>query len=101
KPVSVDASSIKHLKNVKVVTQGDFVGVVGPVEYEVVQAAAQLKVKWTDSPILPGHANLWKSFRDADTAGKMPARITTNAGNFDSGWANATKKVSASFMVPY
>ena len=78
KPLSVDESSIAHLKNVKVVRQGDFVGVVGPVEYEVVQAAAQLKVKWAESPILPGHANLWNSFRKADSAGKMPARITTH-----------------------
>jgi CO/xanthine dehydrogenase Mo-binding subunit len=101
KPISVDESSIKHLKNVKVVRQGDFVGVVGPVEYEVVQAASQLKVKWTDTPILPGHGNLWKSFRQADSAGKMPARITTQAGNFDAGWNSAAKKVSASFMVPY
>jgi CO/xanthine dehydrogenase Mo-binding subunit len=101
KPLSVDESSIKHLKNVKVVRQGDFVGVVGPVEYEVVQAAAQLKVKWAESPILPGHANLWTSFRAADSAGKMPARITTTGGNFDAGWASAVKKVSASFAVPY
>jgi hypothetical protein len=44
KPLSVDASSIKHLKNVRIVQEKDFLGVVGPVEYEVVQAAAQLKV---------------------------------------------------------
>src|SRR5262245_37767651 len=31
KPLSVDDSSIKHLRSVKVVRQGDFIGVVGPV----------------------------------------------------------------------
>ncbi len=46
KPLKVDASSIEHLPRVKVVQQGDFLGVVGPAEYEVVQAAAQLKVTW-------------------------------------------------------
>ena len=80
KPLSVDESSIKHLPNVKVLQKGDFIAVVGKVEYEVVQAAAQLKVKWAESPILPGHANLWSSFRKADTAGNMPARITGIAG---------------------
>jgi CO/xanthine dehydrogenase Mo-binding subunit len=101
KPLSVDESSIKHLKTVKVVRQGDFVGVVGPVEYEVVQAVAQLKVKWAESPILPGHANLWASFRKADTAGKMPARITNNNGNFDAGFKSAAKTASGTFMYPY
>ena len=60
KPLSVDASSIAHLQGRQDrPRQGDFLGVVGPVEYQVVQAAAQLKVKWAESPILPGHANLW------------------------------------------
>ena len=101
KPLSVDASSIKHLQNVQIVQDKDFLGVVGPVEYEVVQAAAQLKVKWAESPILPGHGNLWKSFREADSAGKMPARITTQTGNFDNAFKASAKTVSGSFMYPY
>ncbi len=101
KPLKVDADSIKHLPDVKVLQQGDFVGVVGPVEYQVVQAAAQLKVTWADTPILPGHGNLYQAFRDADSAGKMPARITQNVGNFDSAFKSAAKTVSASFNYPY
>ena len=101
KPLSVDESSIKHLPNVKIVQEGDFLGVVGPVEYQVVQAAAQLKVKWAETPILPGHGNLWKSFREADSAGKMPARITTSVGNFDTAFKAAAKTVSGSFKYPY
>jgi len=101
KPLKVDASSIKHLPKVKIVQQGDFVGVVGPVEYEVVQAAQQLKVTWAQSPILPGHANLWASFRKADSAGLMPARVTGTAGNFDTALKSAAKTESASFAYPY
>jgi CO/xanthine dehydrogenase Mo-binding subunit len=101
KPLTVDANSIKHLPNVKIVRDKDFLGVVGPVEYEVVQAAAQLKVTWAESPILPGHGNLWSSFRKADSAGLMPARITSNVGNFDTAFKAAAKTVSASFMYPY
>ncbi len=101
KPLAIDASSIKHLPNVKIVHEKDFLGVVGPVEYEVVQAAAQLKVTWAESPILPGHGNLWASFRKADSAGLMPARITTNVGNFDTAFKSAAKTVSGSFMYPY
>ncbi len=101
KPLKVDASSIKHLPKVRVVQQGDFIGVVGPLEYQVVQAAAQLKVTWAESPILPGHANIWSSFRKADAAGLMPARITGTAGNFDTAFKSASKTVSASFAYPY
>ena len=101
KPLSVDESSIKHLKNVKVVRQGDFVGVVGPVEYEVVQAAAQLKVKWAESPILPGHANLWKQLpRRPTRPGRCRPASRPTAATSTPRWANAAKKVSASFRVP-
>jgi nicotinate dehydrogenase subunit B len=101
KPLSVDESSVAHLPNIKVVREGDFVGVVGPVEYQVVQAAAQLKVKWAESPILPGNGNLFASLRKADSAGKMPARITSNVGNFDTAFKSAAKTVSASFQAAY
>jgi CO/xanthine dehydrogenase Mo-binding subunit len=101
KPLSVDASSIKHLPNVKVIHEKDFVGVVGPNEWEVVQASQQLKVKWQDSGILPGHANLWSHYRKMDTAGKVPARITAQGGNFDAAFKAAAKTVSASFQYPY
>ena len=74
---------------------------VGPVEYQVVQAASQLKVKWAESPILPGHANLWASYRKADSAGLMPARITSNTGNFDTAFKAAAKTVSGSFIYGY
>ena len=50
--VSVDASSIAHLPEVRVLRKGDFVGVVAPKEYDAIQAAAQLKVVWAD----PGRA---------------------------------------------
>jgi nicotinate dehydrogenase subunit B len=101
KPLSVDASSIKHLPQVKIVQEKDFLGVVGPVEYQVVQAAAQLKVKWAEAPILPGHGNLWSSFRKADSAGLMPARITATNGNIETALKSAAKTVSGSFVYPY
>jgi nicotinate dehydrogenase subunit B len=101
KPLSVDASSIKHLPSVQVIQEGDFVGVVGPNEWEVVQASEQLKVTWKDAGILPGHANLWKHYREMDAAGKIPARIHTQGGNFDAAFKSAAKTVSMSFNYPY
>ena len=48
----------------------NFLGVVAPTEYAAIQAAAQLKVKWADPPVLPGVGNLWKGMRDHDSAGQ-------------------------------
>ena len=56
--LAVDASSIKSLPNVQIVRKGDFVGVVAPREYDAIQAAAQLKVTWQETPTLPGAGNL-------------------------------------------
>ena len=51
--LAVDASSIKSLPNVQIVRKGDFVGVVAPHEYDAIQAAAQLKVTWQETPDAP------------------------------------------------
>jgi nicotinate dehydrogenase subunit B len=69
KPVSVDLSSIKHIRDVQVVRRGDFVGVVASHEYDAIQAAVQLKVTWADPPPISGSGNLWKKMRADDGAG--------------------------------
>ena len=75
KALSVDQSSIKHIPGVQVIQFNNFLGVVAPTEYGAIQAAAQLKVKYADPPVLPGVGNLWKGMRDHDAAGKAPARV--------------------------
>ena len=70
KPLSVDESSIKHLPGVRVLRRGDFLAVVGPREYDVIQAAANLKVTWQETPILPSNGNAYKAMREQDAAGQ-------------------------------
>src|SRR5262245_5795419 len=102
KIVSVDESSIKHIKGAKVVRFGDyFLGVVADQEYTAIQAAAQLKVKWADMPAIPSTGNLWKGMRDQDSAGTAPARIALNRGNFDAAYKNASQTVSQSYKFHY
>jgi hypothetical protein len=60
----VDASSIAHIPGAKVIQVGNFLGVVAPKEYDVIQAASQLKVTYNDNPILSGDGNMWKRYRD-------------------------------------
>ena len=52
--LSVDESSIKNIPGVQVIRFNNFLGVVAPTEYAAIQAAAQLKVKCADPPVLPG-----------------------------------------------
>ena len=82
KPVralSVDESSIKNIKGVRVVRKGDFIGVVGAVEQDVIQAAAQLKVKWAESATMPGNGNLWKTFRETPDLGERYAETAATS----------------------
>jgi CO/xanthine dehydrogenase Mo-binding subunit len=75
--------------------------VVAPKEYDAIQAAEQLKVTWADTPILSGHDNIWSSYRQWDSKGLVPARITTNVGDVDKAFAGAAKVVSMSFAYPH
>jgi nicotinate dehydrogenase subunit B len=99
--ISVDASSIKHIPDVQIVRKGDFLGVVAKHEYDAIQATAQLKVKWQDSPVLPGDGNLFAQMRKHDSAGLAPAQMPINTGNVDAALALAAHTVRASFSYPY
>ncbi len=101
KIVSIDESSIKHLPDVQIVRHGNFLGVVAPQEYAAIQAAAQLKVTWADPPALPGVGNLWKQMREHDSAGKAPARIAFNSGNFESAFKSAAHTVTQTYKTHY
>ncbi|MSU49536.1 MAG: isoquinoline 1-oxidoreductase [Opitutus sp.] len=48
--VSLDASAADAMPGVKVVHDGDFVGVVAPTEHQAAQALAALRAEWTTKP---------------------------------------------------
>jgi nicotinate dehydrogenase subunit B len=102
KIVSVDESSIKHIPGARILRRGDFLGVVAEKEYDAIQAAAQLKVKWEEPPAISSSGNLWKSMRDHDAAGRAPARYqATPVGNVDGALASAAHVVSQTYMHAY
>jgi len=100
-PLSIDESSISHIPGAKVVRKKDFVGVVAPQEWAAIQAAAQLKVKWSELPTLPSSGNLWKQMRADDTAGTVRQTMNVNTGSVDSALASAAHVVSGTYTVPY
>jgi nicotinate dehydrogenase subunit B len=99
--ISVDESSVKHISGVQVLRKGNFVGVVAPHEYDAIQAAAQLKVKWADQPTISGSGNVYAHMREQDSAGEVSARVTENRGNVAGALANAAKMVSQSYGFAY
>jgi CO/xanthine dehydrogenase Mo-binding subunit len=99
--LSVDESSIKNIASARVVRKGDFLGVVAPKEYDAIQAAAQLKVKWADPPpLLPGSGNEFERMRALDAAGKSIQSYTVNAGDVDRALASAAHVVSQTYGWP-
>jgi CO/xanthine dehydrogenase Mo-binding subunit len=99
--VSVDESSVRHIPDVHVVRKGNFLGVVAPREYDAIQAASQLKVKWADTPPLPGHGNLFAQMRAQDSAGQAPAWTELKTGNVDSALASTGTTLSHSYSFHY
>src|SRR5205823_847826 len=82
--VSIDSSSIRHIPGARVVQKGNFLGVVAPREYDAIQAAAQLIVKWADTPAVTPVGNLFSNWRALDAAGQVPAtRAVHQATDFD------------------
>jgi nicotinate dehydrogenase subunit B len=105
--VSVDEGSISHLPDVKVVRKGNFLGVVAAHEYDAIQAAAQLKVKWAEPPaVLPSSGNEFKGMRALDSAGKTVMSssdlgfVAPNNGNVDAALASAAHVVSETYGWP-
>ena len=105
--VSVDESSISHLPGARVVRKGDFLGVVAPREYDAIQAAAELKVKWANPPaVLPGNGNEFEGLRALDRAGKTVSSNldldydAPNTGNVDTALASAAHVVAESYGFP-
>ena len=110
--LSIDPTSIAHIPGAQVVRVNDFVGVVAPHEYDAIQAAAELKVVWDETPSLPGAGNLAAALRAEAgqavtyTNGVLTATTTPDAygvllGNPAPALASAAKTVSASYFSAY
>jgi nicotinate dehydrogenase subunit B len=96
--LAVDAQSIAHIPGARVVRAGDFLGVVAPLEYDAIQAAAQLRVTWKTEAILPSTGNLAALMRKQDSDGNAPARTLMDTGDVDAALSSAAKVVKQSYL---
>lgn len=92
---SVDESSIKNIPGVvKVVREGNFLGVVTDNEWSAVRAARELKATWSKSETLPDESKLWEHVRATKI---VKDDITSNIGDVTAALAAEGKKLSASY----
>jgi CO/xanthine dehydrogenase Mo-binding subunit len=92
---NVDESSIKDVPGVvKLVRDGDFLGVVTETEWAAVRVARELKTTWSHSETLPEQKKLWEHVRATKI---LKDDVTSNIGDVSVARAASVKKLSASY----
>jgi CO/xanthine dehydrogenase Mo-binding subunit len=98
--LGVDESSVRNLPGfIKVVTKGNYVGVVCEREEHAIQAARQVKVRWQP----PATANFPTSDDLYDYIRKAPSLVDSNyeTGNVEKSLASATKVIEATYECAF
>lgn len=97
--LAVDESSIAHLPGVvAVVVIRDFVGVVAEREEQAIRAAQALKISWKPfTGKLPDLSDVAQAIRDNPRV----QRTVLDQGDVDGGLANASQRLSRSYLWPY
>ncbi len=100
-PLSVDESSVKNIPGmVKVVREGNFVGVVAQTEWAAIQAARALKVSWAE-PTLKMPSGSSEVFDYLKNTKSFKDNVVANRGNLDSGFSQAQKKYESTYYFPF
>jgi nicotinate dehydrogenase subunit B len=96
--VSIDESSVKDIPGlVKVVRQGNFIGVVAEREEQAIQAAKQLKVQWHELPAFPRQADLFTFLRSQPTEDS----ILVDQSDFEQAYSGAARQLRSTYYQPY
>jgi nicotinate dehydrogenase subunit B len=88
---SVDEAPLKTIPGiVKVVREGNFLGVVASNEWDAIRGANALKAAWSKSETLPDQAKLWEHVRATKVA---QDQVTGNTGDTAAAMAKEGAKV--------
>jgi CO/xanthine dehydrogenase Mo-binding subunit len=92
---NVNESSIKDIPGiVKVVRDGNFLGVVAQDEWSAVRAARVIATTWSKSETLPDQAKLWEHVRATKI---LKDDVTSNIGDVGAAIAADGRKLSATY----
>jgi nicotinate dehydrogenase subunit B len=96
---AVDDSALKKIPGiVKVVREGNFLGLVASNEWDAVRGATALKATWSKSETLPDQAKLWEHVRATKVAKE---EVTSNTGNTAEAMGkDGAKTVKATYDFP-
>jgi CO/xanthine dehydrogenase Mo-binding subunit len=92
---NVDESSVNDVPGlVKVVREGNFLGVVATTEWGAIQAVRRLKATWSNWEGLPERTHLWEHVR----ATKINSdEVTSNVGDSAKALSDAPRRISATY----
>lgn len=100
-PASVDETSIRNIPGVvKVVREGNFVGVIAETEWAAIRATRALKVTWTE-PSLKMMSGPDEVFEYLKNTKSFKDNIVVNRGNPDAALSQAQKKYEATYYFPF
>ena len=95
---SVDESSIKAIKGVRVIREKDFVAVVAPREWDAVRAAQALKVDWHAlDGAFPEMAKLYDHIRAAKV---VKREEPVKRGDVSAGFSKGSRIIEAQYEWP-
>jgi CO/xanthine dehydrogenase Mo-binding subunit len=93
--LELDEGSVRNIPGlIRVVRQGNFIGVVAETEWSAIKAAQGLKATWSDWAGLPDQARLWEHVRASKIA---KDDVTSNAGDASAAMQGAAKRLSATY----
>ncbi len=94
----VDESSVQGIPGVvKVVREGNFLGVVAASEWGAIRAAQALKATWSDWKGLPDQAKLWDDVRATKVT---KDDVTSTVGDAASALPQGAKRLAATYEFP-
>jgi nicotinate dehydrogenase subunit B len=92
---SVDASSVVDIPGiVRVVQDGNFLGVVAQTEWSAVRAAREIKARWSKSESLPDEKKLWDHVR---TTPIVKDDVTSDIGDTAAAMVVEGRKLRATY----
>jgi nicotinate dehydrogenase subunit B len=95
---SVDEDSARHVSGfVKVVVRNNFVGVVGEKQWQALQAAHHLKVRWNPGTELPDQKTFYDSLRKQRSSNEL----IVESKDIEQRFTAADSVVRATYVYPY
>lgn len=95
---AVDEASVRDLPGeVRVVREGNYLGVVAATEWAAIRAARALKVRWSSWEGLPDQARIFEHVRASPVA---QVQVTSDRGNPGAAIQGAAKRLSATYDFP-